>query len=72
MAMDIHSTSTYESLVNPDNFSLSGIVTNPGSAFVATTSDSDLYHHRITYNVSAGASCHARLQQKHSPRDIHQ
>jgi hypothetical protein len=63
MAMDIHSTSTNESLSNLDDFSLSGIVTNPGSAFVAMMSKSDLYHHWITYNMSGGASCHACLQQ---------
>ena len=72
MAMNIHSISTNESLLNPDDFLMSGIVTNTGSIFVATTSNNDLYHHRITYNVSGGASCHACLQQKHSHCDIHQ
>ncbi len=35
------------------------------------TSDSDLFHHRITSNVSGGASCHACTQQRHSFCDSH-
>jgi hypothetical protein len=35
------------------------------------TSDSDLYHHQITSNVSGGASCHACSQQRHSSCDSH-
>jgi hypothetical protein len=52
---------------NPKDISQSVTVTDTLSAFVDTTSDSDLYHHRITSNVSGGASCHAYTQQRHSP-----
>jgi hypothetical protein len=58
-------------ILNPEDIPQSVIFTNTASAFVDMTSDSDLYHHRITSNVSGGASCHACTQQRHSPRDSH-
>jgi hypothetical protein len=57
--------------LNPNDISQSVIVTDTAGAFVETTSDSDLYHHRTTSNVSSGASCHACTQQRHSPCDSH-
>ncbi len=57
--------------LNPKDTSPSAIVTKSGSVFVGMTSDSDLYHHRNTSNVSSGASCPACTQQRLSPSDSH-
>jgi hypothetical protein len=56
---------------NPKDTSPSATVTKSWSVFVGMTSDSDLYHHRTTSNVSGGASCHACTQQSLSPSDSH-
>ncbi len=56
---------------NPKDTSPSAIVTKSGSVFVGMTSNSDLYHHRNTSNVSGGASCHACTQRRLSPSDSH-
>jgi hypothetical protein len=69
--MPINSLSSNTPILNPKNISLSVIVTNTVSAFVDTMSNSVLYHHRITSNVSGGASCHACTQQRHSAGDSH-
>jgi hypothetical protein len=58
-------------MLNPKDISQNLIVTNTLSAFVDTTSDSDLYHHRITSNVSGGAIRHAYTQQRPSSWDSH-
>jgi hypothetical protein len=57
--------------MHPKDISQSVIVTKTASAFVDTMSDSGLYHHQITSNVSGGASCHGCTQQRHSPHDSH-
>ncbi len=67
----VNSLSSNTPILNPKNISQSVIVTGTVSAFVDTTSDSDLYHHRITSNVSSGASWHACTEQRHSPCDSH-
>ncbi len=69
--MPINSSSSNTPILHPKDISQSVIVTNTASAFADTTSDSDLYHHRITLNVSGGASCYACTQQRHSPCDTH-
>jgi hypothetical protein len=58
-------------ILNPEDILQSVIVTNTASAFVDTTSNSDLYYHQITSNVSGGASCHTCTQQRHSPCNSH-
>ncbi len=67
----VNSLSSNTPILNPKDISQSVIVTDTASAFVDTTSDSDLYHHRITSNVSGGASYHACTQQRHSPCNSH-
>jgi hypothetical protein len=58
--------------LTPKDISQSVVVTNTASAFFFdTTSDSDLYHHLITSNVSGGASCHTCTQQRHYPCNSH-
>jgi hypothetical protein len=69
--MPIHSLPSNTPILNPENISQRVIVTNTASAFVDTTSNSVLYHHRITSNVSGAASCHACTQQRHPPGDSH-
>ncbi len=67
--MPANSLSSNTPILNPKTISQSVIVTNTASAFVDTTSDSDLYPHWITSNVSGVASCHACSQQRHYPRN---
>ncbi len=69
--MPINSSSSNTPILNPKDISQSVIVT--ASAFIDTTSDSDLYHHHhwITSNVSGWASCRACTQQRHSPCNSH-
>ncbi len=69
--MPINSLSSNTPILNPKDISQSVIVSNKASAFVDTTSNSDFQHHRITSNVSGGASCHTCTQQRHSPCNSH-